>query len=394
MKNLRFYDSFLLLFFLDNEISFTQVGILYAAREISTNTLEIPSGLIADIYGRKKSLLLAFLIYIASFIMFYFSTNFNLLLVGMAMIGISDAFRSGTHKGMIMDYLKINNWSNFKVDYYGHTRSWSQLGSAISALVAGAIVFYAADYRIVYLVAIIPYLLNVINIFTYPNELNLSKNKRTKGRKPIKIFISTLISSFKDKEVLKLVNSSALHSAYLKSIKDYIQPLMVHIAILIPIASQVDSKSKNGLVVGGLYFFIYLMTSYASKSSGKVLALKLRSIEMKTLIMGLLAGLSCGVLFYYKLWIPTLLIFILIFIIENIRKPILTGFLSDNVSNEILTSIISIQSFYNTIMTAIISILLGVLADCFGIGISLVITSIFLILITILIDIFGSKEVT
>ncbi len=103
LKNLRFYDAFLLLFFLENGLSFSQIGVLYAAREIIINITEIPSGIIADVYGRKKSLVAAFGIYILSFIVFYFSTNFYFLLVAMLLTGAADAFRSGTHKGMIMD---------------------------------------------------------------------------------------------------------------------------------------------------------------------------------------------------------------------------------------------------------------------------------------------------
>lgn len=47
LKNLRFFDAFLLLFFLENGTSYSQIGILYAAREIVINVFEIPSGIIA-----------------------------------------------------------------------------------------------------------------------------------------------------------------------------------------------------------------------------------------------------------------------------------------------------------------------------------------------------------
>ena len=151
LKNLRFYDAFLLLFFLDNGLNYSQIGLLYAAREVTTNLLEVPSGILADTYGRKRSLLLAFLVYILAFLTFYLSANFFLLLIAMVLVGVGDAFRSGTHKGMIMDYLRIMGWEAQKINYYGHTRSWSQLGSAVSALLAGLTVFYASNYRIIYL---------------------------------------------------------------------------------------------------------------------------------------------------------------------------------------------------------------------------------------------------
>jgi len=104
-----------------------------------------------------------------------------------------------------------------------------------------------------------------------------------------------------------------------------------------------------------------------------------------TLLIGLIAGISCGILIVNEFWILSLLAFILIYLIENIRKPILTGNLADQVSNEILTSVISAQSFYATIVTSAIAILIGVFADNYGIGIALLIISGILFLFVILI---------
>ncbi len=138
-KNLKFFEPFLMLFFLDKGISFLQIGTLYAIREISINIIEIPSGIFADILGRKKTMITSFIAYIASFIVFYFSQNYVWLVIAMVFFSFGDAMRTGTHKAMIFDYLEINSWMSEKVTYYGHTRSWSQIGSAISSIIAAII---------------------------------------------------------------------------------------------------------------------------------------------------------------------------------------------------------------------------------------------------------------
>ena len=386
LKNLRFFDAFLLIFFIDNGLTFTQAGILYAVRAITTNVFEVPSGLFADLYGRKNSLLGAFLLFIISFIVFYVSTNFMLLFVAMFLVGIGDAFRSGTHKGMIMDYLSLQGWEAHKIAYYGHTRSWSQKGSALSALLAGIMVFYSGDYSIIFLVSIIPYVFNFINIFTYPAEIDYALKKKNRNAKAWKTVLNDFLVVIKKRKVLEIVNSSALHTAYLKSIKDYIQPLMVNIAILLPLLSGIDVKSRSGLVIGMAYFFIFLLSSYASINAGKVSALNIRHIERKTLLMGLTFGIICGGLYYFELWPLSLLFFVLLYIVENIRKPILTGFLVDNVPSGILTSIISAQAFYKTMATAALSILIGFLADTYGIGFALVASTLLLSTLTLLLS--------
>jgi MFS family permease len=377
---------------MENNISFVEIGILYASREIITNALEIPSGIIADTYGRKNALVAAFAIYIMSYIVFYFSNQFIPLLVAMLLIGIGDAFRSGTHKGMIMDYLKLNNWGGHKIMYYGYTRSWSQFGSAISSIIAGFMVFYSGSYRIVYLMAIIPYLLNFINIITYPNELNFSSKKKKEDKTKWSV-LKNLLIVFKDKSVLFIVNSTALHSAFLKSIKDYIQPIMVSLALFIPLLEGIDTKRKSGLIIGGAYFFIYLLTSFASKNAGKVSSLGIKNMEIKSLLLGLSFGLLVGLFFKLDWPILSLIVFVMIYIIENIRKPILTGFLADQVPNEILVSVISTQSSYQTFIAAVFAILLGALADNFGIGIALISVSILLMVITVLIRFMGRVKI-
>ena len=389
LKNLRFFDAFFILFLIDKGIPYTQIGILYAAREIIINLVEIPSGLIADTYGRKTALIGSFLFYIISFLVFYVSSDFWLFLAAFLLYGIADAFRSGTHKGMIMDYLKLNNWQDQKINYYGHTRAWSQKGSAISSLVAGVIVFYSGSYESIFLYSIVPYLLNLMLIISYPKELNLSHKAHSKNN--VGLTLKTFFNIIKQPKVLKLMNASALHSAYLKAVKDYIQPLMVSVALLIPILLDIETDKKNGLLIGIFYFIIYLITSRASQLAAKVAAKNKERISYQTLLWGFLFGIGCGVFYFYDLRVLALFAFIGIYIIENMRKPILTGFVADNVPSEMLVSVISVQSLIGTIITATLALAFGIIADVYGIAISFIAVSSFLVITTILINTYSYK---
>ncbi len=386
LKNLRFFDAFFILFLVEKGLPFTQIGILYAVREIIINVFEIPSGIIADTYGRKIALVGALLVYIISFSVFYLSSEFWLFLIAFILYGIGEAFRSGTHKGMIMDYLKLNHWEKQNINYYGHTRSWSQKGSAISALIAGLIVFYSGSYQNIFLYSIVPYLFNLLLILSYPKELNRSQEQIDSiGRTGIGFTLKSFFKIIKQPNVLKIINTSATHTAYLRAVKDYIQIVMVNVALILPILLNVEAEKKNGIVIGVIYFFIYLATSRASQLSSKVAAKSKWNISHITLLLGFIFGIICGVFYFYGLWIIAIIAFVGIYIVENIRKPILTGIIADNVPNEILTSVISAQSLLRTILTAILALVFGLLADNFGIGISFVAVSLFLTLSTILI---------
>jgi len=390
LKNLRFFDAFFILFLIQKGLSFTQIGTLYAIREITINVFEIPSGIIADTFGRKTALGGSFLIYIISFVIFYTSASFWLFFTAFVFYGIADAFRTGTHKGMIMRYLEINNWQNQKINYYGHTRSWSQKGSAISALLAGLLVFFSGNYQNIFLFSIVPYLINFALILSYPKELNKVQNNKSKSNNlDFKGIFKAILKVLKQPRVIKIINTTSIHTAYLKAVKDYIQPLMLQVIVLVPIFYGLDVKKKNGLFIGLIYFVIYLITSKASQLASKFAQRDKRHIAYRTLLIGFGFGLISGLFYHYNLWVLSLITFIGIYVTENIRKPVLTGFIAEEVPNDILTSVISVQSQLKTIMTAVLAFVFGLCADYFGIAQALFIISLILILLTILLNIFS-----
>jgi len=371
LKNLRFFDAFFLLYLKQKGLTYTEIGSLYALREIVINFSEVPSGIFADTFGRKKSLMLSFLAYITSFILFYLGNSYGIFLLAFSLYGIADALRSGTHKGMIMKYLKLKNQSEYKITYYGHTRACSQRGSALSALTAGLIVFYTGNYNQIFLLSIIPYLLNLILIWSYPKELDFSDKKHKNN---IKQNLSALWQALKNRKVLAIMHSSAVFTAYQKATKDYIQPVMKNVAFLLPFVAGISIDKKNGLLIGLMYLLLYLLTATASSYAG-FLTEKIKNLSYKSLLTGFLLGIIGGYFFNIKLWLPALLAFSGIYIVQSLRKPILTGYLADEVPHHILTSVLSAESLYKTFLTAILAVSLGYLTDRLGLGAAFIIIS-------------------
>ena len=379
LKNLRFFDAFFLLFLKQKGLTYTEIGSLYALREIVINLSEVPTGIFADTFGRKKSLMLSFLAYILSFVLFYIGMSYHIFLVAFVLYGIADALRSGTHKGMIMKYLKLRGESEYKIAYYGHTRGCSQRGSALSALIAGIIVYFSGNYEKIFLISIIPYLLNLFLIWSYPDELDFSDKK---NRKKIKYNLSALWQALKNPKVLPIIHSSAVFTAYQKATKDYIQPVMKHMVVTLPVLASVYVEKKTGLFIGVFYTLLYLLTATASKYAG-IMSSKFKKLSYQTLIIGFLAGISGGYFFTSQLWLPALMAFSGIYILQSLRKPVLTAFLADEVPNEILTSVLSAESLYRTLLTSIIALLLGYFADMYGLGNAFIYISSGLLLVSI-----------
>ena len=106
IKNLQFFEAYLLLILMEWGYSLFQIGVLQSIMFAFTYVFEVPSGVIADHYGKKNELLLCFVWYMISFAFYaYGELGFGMLVLASAFYGLGEAFRSGTHKAMIMAWL-------------------------------------------------------------------------------------------------------------------------------------------------------------------------------------------------------------------------------------------------------------------------------------------------
>ena len=171
LKNQRYYEPFIILFFLEKGLSFAQIGLLVAFREFWINIAEIPSGALADLYGRRRCMVLSFGSYLLAFLLFGVSRSYPHLFGAMFFFAIGEAFRTGTHKAMIFTWLRLQGRKEDKTLVYGYTRSWSKLGSAFSIILATLFVMVHSSYASVFYYSMIPYLMGLLNFMGYPREL-------------------------------------------------------------------------------------------------------------------------------------------------------------------------------------------------------------------------------
>lgn len=379
LKNMRFFEPFLLLFFLANDLSYTQIGILFGLREILINVFEIPSGVFADASGRRHTMVMSFAVYIVAFVVFYFSNGFGLFVLAMVFYALGDSFRSGVHKAMIFHYLDKHGWQSQKVNYYGHTRSWSQMGSAISALIAGAIVFYQGDYRSIFLFTIIPYVLDMLLLLSYPSWLDGEhKTLRWKHLKiQFRLVWRDLWLTFRSYQYIKAVLNVSVFSGFYKASREYLQAIIKNIAPLIPVLYGMEKQDKISIIVGITYFFIYTFSSLASRHSGRF-ANKYSDLNIPlnlTLILGFSMGLIAGAGEIIGIPLVAIIPFMLIIIIENLRRPMGVSHIASLTQSKIHASVLSSLSQVKSLSAALMAVLLGVFSDLVGVGYAFIIVS-------------------
>lgn len=368
LKNQRYYDPFLILAFLEKGLSFFQIGILIGFREICTNVFEIPSGAVADLYGRRRAMIFSFCAYIASFATFALSESFAVLFMAMFFFGLGDAFRTGTHKAMIFDWLRMQDRLDEKTKVYGFTRSWSQMGSALSVLIAGALVFYRGNYTDIFWYSIIPYGVNIINFLGYPSQLDGGRQSEFSLKAVAKLLGKALKSAVYFPPLRRLVFEGMGFEGMYKASKDFLQPILKQTAIALPILVALDDSKRSALLVAGVYFLLYFLSSFASRNShrfsdwrgGEEGAAQLMWWIDLALFASLIPALWFG-------WLPSVIVlFVALAILQNIWRPVLISRFDAQSTPDMGATVLSIEAQAKSLATIIFAPLLGWLVDAFA----------------------------
>ncbi|MEN8248593.1 MAG: MFS transporter [Bacteroidota bacterium] len=381
LKNLRFFEPFLIIFFLQKGLSFIEIGTLYAIREIAINIFEVPSGVIADALGRRKTLASSFLVYIVAFIFFYLGQGFLLFGVAMILYAVGDAVRSGINKALIISYLERTGQSELRVGYYGHTRSWSQFGSAISSLIAGFLVFFNEDLNTIFLFSVVPYLIDFLNVLAYPKYLDEHTQKNISLKKRIAETTNIFILSVKNTHLLKTLINASIYGGFYKSVKDFIQPFLKSSIMVIPVVFALNDHEKLSILLGLTYFLMFIANGIASRNAEKIKNLfKTRAgVLNTTLLVGAIVGIVSGSMMIY--WVYPIIIiamFILLLLIENLRKPSAVAEITIIGEKEVHASVLSVMSQLTSLFTAGFVLIIGFIADHYDLGWGIIVISLIL----------------
>ncbi len=375
LKNQTYFEPFLILAFLEKDLSFFQIGILIGFREVCINIFEIPSGAVADIYGRRRSMIFSFLAYIASFFVFAWSTSFAALFLAMFAFALGDSFRTGTHKAMIFEWLRIQGREEERTRVYGFTRSWSKMGSAVSVVVASAFIFTGARYSDIFLLAVIPYALNVVNFMGYPTELEGARAPGTKIPGVWSHLKNSMRTAFTDRPLRGILVEAMSYEGTYKVAKDYIQPVIKQAALGLALLATWQQHQRVAILVGAAYFVLHLLSSFASRGGHRLVA----SVGSEEAAAKSLWGATALVYaaLAWGLWTGWEFIviagFVVLAVLQNFWRPVLISRIDAHSTPEAGATILSVESQGKSFLAMGLAPLIGFCVDAFGlVGMSVV----------------------
>ena len=101
-----FFTPIIQLFFLDNNLTITKIALLGVAWSIVRIILEVPSGILADKWGRKKVYAISSLFTIFQVVMLIYASNYWHFFFASILSAVSYSFLSGTNTAIFYDTLK------------------------------------------------------------------------------------------------------------------------------------------------------------------------------------------------------------------------------------------------------------------------------------------------
>lgn len=381
LKNQRYFEPFFMLALMSQGLSFFMIGVLYAFRSLTINLLEIPSGALADGYGRRSTMLGSLVAYVLSFAVFALAPNLAFLFIAMFLYGIGDAMRTGTHKSMIFEWLKLRGEEEDRTRVYGFTRSWSKFGSAVSAMIAAILVIVTDDYRSVFLFATLPYICNIINLIGYPAELDglvyrksLGESLATLGQR----MRGAIKSAWKRPNLRGLFAEAMAWEGVFNAMKDYVQPAVVLLitAKLIGIdaaGSAVEPGQVAGagvnrgavIAVAAVYTLLFFASGIASRQAHRLVARSGSPRAASKLLwqvnLGLFVGLFLSDLIGLEVFVVAA--FVLLAIAQNLWRPVLISRLDKQTEANRGATILSLESQAQRLTTMVIGPLGGWLVD-------------------------------
>lgn len=362
LKNQTYFTPILIIFLQANHLSFQQIFWVFTIGSILSLIIEIPTGVFADLYGKRKSIIISKFTIFASFVVFGFSSNFWMFVLAQSLYELGNSFRSGTETAFTFDYIhenkkKVPSYTEVK----GKQKFYARVSEAIGAALGGVIaVKFGFNYAFFFAAA--PAFLNFLV------ALSWERIKEHEGKITLKGSLrhakDSVCGICKNMNLLRITLNITLFTSVLAALNKFIQPYMVDTGV--PIAW-----------FGFIYSGALILTAIAVRYS---YIIEKKFGTRKTInTLSLLAAIPALIIGFKYVAIYGVVLFFLVVIIENIRSPIANNEFHLHVVSKQRATLGSVLSLSKSFGKIVVLPVAGYFADTFSIYTSVLIMAVILV---------------
>ena len=350
-KWLMLYMPIVLLFYKENNLGNNELFLLHGIYSLVIALWEVPSGVIADRWGRKPSMQLGTFMGMLGFLIYSFTGGFWGFLLAEIALGLGQGFISGADSALLYDtlYQKGENSKYIKVE--GKITALGNLSEALAGVLVSVLAF--STYRNYY------YLQSGIAFIGFFASFLLVEPSHFKILAAESNFIKTFMTSLKEnKKLQSIILISSLFGLSSLSMAWYAQIIFVETGVK-------HSWFGYGWTILNLTVAVgsFFADSINKKFKPSTLIFILLVIFSSTfLISGLylnMAVLSLILVFYFA---------------RGIVHPIMKYFINELCSSDIRATVLSVRSLQIRIVFAAVAPVLGVLSEKFSVQYALLLS--------------------
>ena len=355
------FMPFMIPFYQDNGLTFSQITILKAIYSISIVILEIPSGYLADVLGRKKTLIIGSILGFIGFFTYSISYGIIGFLIAEIILGFGQSLISGADSAMLYDTLDDLGRKDEYTKYEGRVISIGNLSETLAGIAGGVLIGISLRF---------PYIVQTgVAFIAIPASLTLIEPKRN-----IKLL------NFGFKYILKIVKNSLydnkalrwniLHSSIIGAATLTMATLLVQkyfLLIELPLFYFGILWPALNITVGAVALYAYKIERKLKKTNSLILISIF--IPLGFIVLSQVIG-------YWGL-----LILFVFYVFRGFATPILKDYINQLCNSDVRATVLSVRNFVIRIFFAIIGPFVGWQTDHFNLQSAILVTGIiFLVL--------------
>lgn len=304
----------------------------------------VPTGIFADIYGRKKALIIGSSFFLLGSLLIILSKPMWVFVLSWFIIGLGAAFSDGATSALLYDTLvKLKRKDEFK-KIQGKALFYVHMALGISALI-GAYV-YTINIRLPFVLVACTSL--ICFIYSLALEESYVPKKKSSFLKKLK---ESAHFSWTDKKVRWIIAyDSVVITMYFVFFRNLIQPYLISTGL--------------GVASLGLLFALYrFVSAIGSKISHKF---ENKLGEYNTLfVLPLLFSIIFFLLGKYVSFIGVGIMFAM-FLVVGLYAPVVSGFINKHTHTDKRATVLSIKSIVQYSYQAFLIIALAIISEKFG----------------------------
>lgn len=344
----------IVLFYEKQGLGLQDVFILKSVYSIAAVTLEIPSGYLADVWGRRKCLLLGSVLFFFGYLCYSFTDTFAAFLFAELLLGVGQTLVNGADSALLYDTTAQYKEEHQYLRYEGRITMIGNFAEAFAGIFGGLLAVYSLRFPF-YGQAAIAFIGIPASIAL--KEVNRSKQIQNPLTEIIRIIKYSLITN---KRLCCNIMYSGIIGAATLMMAWFVQPVLMYLKT--PVSW-----------FGVIWTVLNLVVGFAALYSDRV-DRYLGPKKMGTLILLFIVG--GYVTLAFNLTYAGLAILFVFYIFRGFATPILKGYINQMTISEMRATVLSIRNFIIRLMFAAISPFLGWLNDMYSLQTALLVSSV------------------